>query len=167
MPTKKNPETTVNTTTTVNEIAEKTASKSKGKKETVEKKVKAAAAKADKTVETIADKAKETAEVIADKAEVTVEKTIEKVEKAVAKKPAAKKSSSVAKKTTVKKSVDVFVQYEGKELKADELVEKAKADYASAGNKKTDAKDVKIYVKPEENMVYYVINEKFEGSFEV
>ena len=45
--------------------------------------------------------------------------------------------------------------------------EKAKADYVAAGNKKINAKDVKVYVKPEESMAYYVINGDFTGNFEV
>ena len=71
------------------------------------------------------------------------------------------------KKTAVKKTADVFIQYDGKEIKTADLIERAKADFAAAGNKKTDAKDVKVYVKPEESMAYYVINGDFTGNFEV
>jgi predicted PilT family ATPase len=93
---------------------------------------------------------------------------ITEAEETSAKKTKSKKTTEtkpVAKKTTVKKSVEVFVQYSETEIKTDDLVEKAKEIFVAAGNKKTDAKDVKVYVKPEENMVYFVINQEFNGSF--
>ena len=84
--------------------------------------------------------------------------------KAAAKKPAAEKKTAAKKapaekKTAAKKSTaTVYVQYLGAELTTDDIIAKALAD---AGVK--SAKVVNVYVKPEENKVYYVIDGK-EGS---
>ena len=45
----------------------------------------------------------------------------------------------------------------------DTLVEAAKANFRQV-KKRTPITDLKLYVKPEERMVYYVVNEKFNGS---
>ena len=85
--------------------------------------------------------------------------------KTAAKKPAAKKTASkttaAAKKTaSAKKAVaNVYVQYLGAELTTEAIVAKAVADSGISSAKKID-----VYVKPEENKVYYVIDGK-EGSF--
>ncbi|MFR4394231.1 MAG: DUF6465 family protein [Ruminococcus callidus] len=51
------------------------------------------------------------------------------------------------------------------EWTTDVLTERAVVAWAAEhGQKKTAAKDIKLYVKPEENMVYYVIN-RDSGSF--
>ncbi len=99
-----------------------------------------------------------------------VEAPAEEVAKeTAAKKPAAKKTS--AKKSAEKKPVEkkastrktapktnLFIQYQGAEVSYADLVEKAKSD---AG---VDApKNINLYVKPEDNMVYYVIDEKVGG----
>lgn len=78
----------------------------------------------------------------------SVKKTAEK--KSAEKKPAEKKTST--RKTAPK--ANLFIQYQGAELSYADLIERAKAD---AG---IDApKSINLYVKPEDNMVYYVIND--------
>ena len=57
----------------------------------------------------------------------------------------------------------VIVQFQGAEVDLDTLVEAAKADFRQA-KKRTPITDLKLYVKPEERMAYYVINEKYSGS---
>lgn len=90
--------------------------------------------------------------------------------KTTAKKTAAKKKAETpvveekapAKKTTAKKttaSVNVFFQYQGTETA--ELVEQAKK---LSGVK--SPKSVKLYIKPEDGMVYYVVDD-ITGSFEL
>ncbi len=111
-------------------------------------------------------------------AEAVVEAPVEvSVEEAPAK-PATKKSTtrkSAAKKTTEKKvaekksaenkttrktapKANIFIQYQGTEVSQADLIEKAKAD---AGVE--SPKNINLYVKPEDNMVYYVIDEKVGG----
>jgi septal ring-binding cell division protein DamX len=80
--------------------------------------------------------------------------------KAEAKKPAAKKTAE--KKTASKKAAEkktapktnLFIQYQGVELSYADLIERVKADSGI-----DSPKSVNLYVKPEDNMVYYVVNE--------
>lgn len=78
--------------------------------------------------------------------------------KTEAKKPAAKRST--ARKTAAKKEVkaQVFVQYLGKEISADSLVEEAKKAFVAAGHKESEIETISVYVKPEENVAYYAVN---------
>ena len=74
--------------------------------------------------------------------------------------PAAEKKAAAPRKTAAKKpTASVYIQYLGAELTTEEIIAKAVADAGAASAKKVD-----VYVKPEENKVYYVIDGK-EGSF--
>lgn len=84
--------------------------------------------------------------------------------KTAEKKPTEKKTAE--KKTTTRKTtakaemqVNLFIQYQGSELSYADLIERAKAE---AGVK--SPKSVNLYVKPEENMVYFVVDDN-EGGF--
>ena len=57
----------------------------------------------------------------------------------------------------------VYVQFQEKESDAEALIEAAKADFRNI-RKRTRIFDMKLYVKPEENAAYYVINERFQGK---
>lgn len=87
-----------------------------------------------------------------------------------AKKTAAKKTTAktAEKKTTTKKATtakkvaeSVCVQFGGNEYDVAAIVEKAKAAYTGDAKK---MKDIKVYVKPEEGMAYYVVNGDETGS---
>lgn len=56
-----------------------------------------------------------------------------------------------------------IMQFQGSEVDLDTLAEAAKADFRQT-KKRTPVTDLKLYVKPEERMAYYVINEKYNGS---
>lgn len=58
---------------------------------------------------------------------------------------------------------EIVVQFQGSDVDMSTLVEAAKADFHKT-KKRTLVTDMKLYVKPEEHMAYYVINEKFTGS---
>lgn len=94
------------------------------------------------------------------------------------KKKTTVKKAATAKKTTTKKAADekkpaakktakadaqanIFIQYQGIELSYSDLVARVKAE---SGVK--SPKSVNIYVKPEENMVYYVVDGK-DGGFQL
>ena len=85
--------------------------------------------------------------------------------KTSAKKPAAKKAAApkkaAEKKTTAKAaaSENVYVEYLGAQITSQDLIKKAK----SASGVKSP-KVVNVYVKPEDNMVYYVVDNN-AGSF--
>ena len=83
--------------------------------------------------------------------------------KTVAKKAPAKKAP--AKTTTAKKEVvtETYIQYAGQETLTSEILAKVKAAYVAEGHKESAIKSVKLYVKPEDSAVYYVINEKAVG----
>lgn len=92
-----------------------------------------------------------------------------------AKKPAASKKAAAKKETApkvpakraAKKTESVILQYAGKEVKTADILNKVTEAFIAAGNKETDMKDVTVYVKPEENKAYYVINETVTGAVEL
>lgn len=101
----------------------------------------------------------------------TVE-TKEAEKKAPAKKPAAKKTAAkkpAAKKTTktVEKIEEVYVQFAGQELLTQEVLKRAKEAYVAEGHRESSIKSIRLYIKPEEHMAYYVINEKIAGGVPV
>ena len=79
--------------------------------------------------------------------------------KADAQKTAAAPKAPAAKKTAEEKRV--FIQFAGNQVLGADLVERAKADLGVKNPKKID-----IYVKPEDNKVYYVIDDK-AGDFDL
>lgn len=58
----------------------------------------------------------------------------------------------------------LFIQYNGREIEEKEIVTSIKQSWTDSGNKIRDIKTLDIYLKPEENAVYYVINETESGK---
>ena len=58
---------------------------------------------------------------------------------------------------------EIIVQYQGSDIVLETLVDAAKADFHTS-KKRTLITDMKLYVKPEDSMAYYVINGQFEGK---
>lgn len=110
------------------------------------------------------DEAKAVAEVAALKAKDDAEKLKEEVEdaEAVAKASAKQARKKIAEKVESDKSA-IFIQFRGIETTADELAERAKAAF-KAEHKRTAIEQIKVYVKPEDNAMYYVVNDKFMGK---
>ena len=129
-------------------------------KKTVEKAAKPA-------VETEAVKAEATKAAAKTTEKVAEAKTTETAKTAPAKKTTARKTP--AKRTTTKKAAvvteEVYLQYAGKEFSSADLTAKVKEIWKEMGKKAADLKDIKVYVKPEENAAYYVINNEETGSF--
>ena len=110
---------------------------------------------------------------VAPKTETKVETKVQataKTEDTTAKKTATKttEKKATAKKTTTTKAatakkIELFIQFSGFEFSYDELLEKVKADYTAQTGKKTIT-STKLYVKPEDMKVYYVVNDKFMGD---
>lgn len=103
-------------------------------------------------------------------------------EKAEVKKPEVKKPEAPAKKEAVKKAekkpvekketkkaefkAALHVQFAGKSYAEEDLMKMAKDVWKyDLKQKAGDLVSVELYVKPEENMVYYVMNKDFTGSF--
>jgi len=55
---------------------------------------------------------------------------------------------------------NVYFECAGASYNADEVVKKVKADWVALGKKVKDMADAKIYVKPEDNKIYYVVKEE-------
>ena len=127
---------------------------------------------------------KATAKATASQATETVAKTVEKAVKAAEKttKAVAEKAEEVkeavketakapAKRTTTRKTAvkeTVYLQYLGKEINKDDLVKQVKDIWTKElKNKVGDMKSVTLYLKPEENKAYYVINEEVTGSIDM
>ena len=86
------------------------------------------------------------------------------VKKSVAKKATTAKKTATAKKVAPK--TEVLLQYQYQEISYATIEKKVLAQYKKDKTGE-DAKTVKIYVKPEENTAYYVVNDKFRGSVEL
>ncbi len=147
----------------VKPVEKKVAKKAVAKKPVAEKAVaekKAPAKKAEKAEKVVVEKkapAKKAEKAVAEK-----KAPAKKAEKAVAEKKAPAKRA--AKKVDVK--ANVFVQFAGKSFSQDELVKIAQDVWQYDMNMKAeDFKSVEIYVKPEENTAYFVVNGEFPGSF--
>jgi len=59
---------------------------------------------------------------------------------------------------------NMVIQYQGRERDADNLMNLVRADALSKGVKEDEVEIVDLYVKPEENAVFYVINKQFDGK---
>lgn len=126
-----------------------------------------------KAAETAAALVKDAAEK-AEPAKTAPVKEAVKEDKAPAKKAAAPKKAA-AKTTTTKTaktvkeaaSQNVYIQFAGKEVKAEELVEQVKALWTAEGHRASSIKSLEVYVKPEDMAAYYVINGKENGKIEL
>lgn len=120
--------------------------------------------------ETVAKPVEKTVEA---KQETLVFDTVAPVEKKeTEKKTAAKKATGKkpAKKPAAKeveKIEEIYVQFSGQELFTKEVLERAKQAYIAEGHRESSIKSIRLYIKPEEHMAYYVINEKIAGGVPV
>lgn len=62
---------------------------------------------------------------------------------------------------------NVYVEFYGEQYDTKVLVEKAKEIWKELGYKVKDIETLNIYIKPEEHICYYLINESIEGKFEI
>lgn len=94
-------------------------------------------------------------------AEVKAETKTEapKAEEKKAEEPKKEAKKAPAKRAAAKDiKTSVVVQFAGKEVTEKELIAAVKKAYTKKGNKVGDIKTIEIYVKPEENAAYYVVN---------
>ena len=78
-------------------------------------------------------------------------------------KEAARKARAQEKAKAENLKPEFVVQYQGTDVELSALAEAAKADFRQA-KKRTLITEMKLYVKPEEHTVYYVINGDQTGS---
>lgn len=108
--------------------------------------------------ESVLDKAVKAVEKKAAKKATKKAETAEKEEElTTARKKSSEKESS---KKESKKTVEakVIFQFLGNEIEPKNLLEQAKADYLASGGKEKDIKAMELYIKPEDNAAYYVVN---------
>ena len=108
------------------------------------------------------------AEVKATDVKVVTKPAAEAVKKETVKKETAKETT--VKKTAAKKPAkkqEIYIQFGGREVLEQEVLDKVKKAWTDLGNKVGDMADVKIYIKPEEFKAYYVINGDVTGNVEM
>lgn len=96
------------------------------------------------------------------KSESTVTSEKAKGEKSSTK--AAVKKTTTKKTTTKKVEAEVIFQYAGKEILPKALIEEAKKNFKTNYGKESEIKDMKLYIKPEDNLAYYVVNGTISGK---
>lgn len=117
-----------------------------------------------KDVKTAAKAVKEEVKETAKTVEKTVEKAVKKAAPAAKKAATAtKKAATAAKKTITKPTEEVYLEFGGKSISVSEIVENVKKAF-KADNKKASVKKVQVYIKPETNEAYYVVNDIAEGK---
>lgn len=102
-------------------------------------------------------------EEIVEVVEETVEETVEKVAKA------AKKAAGTVKKAATKKDIktSIVLQYEEKEVDSKDMIAAVKKEWTKAKHKVGEIKTMELYLKPEDDAVYYVINGEFSGKIQL
>lgn len=93
----------------------------------------------------------------------TQKKAAKPAKKTAEKKTAEKKTAKETKET--KAAVEqMFIQYAGNEYATSMIYANIKDAWVAAGHKVANIKSLNVYVKPEENAAYYVINDKETGK---
>lgn len=103
-------------------------------------------------VNEVAEKAAETKTAV----KAAAKKTAEKV-------GTAKKTAAAKKAEKAPLIPEIKIQFAGNEADEDEIVNAIKNKYVSEGHRASAIKSLQIYLKPEENAAYYVINQKSMG----
>lgn len=62
---------------------------------------------------------------------------------------------------------NVYVQFAGKEILTADLVAQVTEKWVALGHRASSIKELNLYVKPEDNAAYYVINGKESGKIEL
>ena len=109
---------------------------------------------------------KETKTTVAEKAAVKADSQAEVKETKTAKtetKAAAPKAAKTTRTAAAKETVKVEFQFGGKNTTVDSIVDAIKEAYKAEGNKAA-IKTLDVYVQPENNVAYYVINGVEEGK---
>lgn len=102
------------------------------------------------------------------KSEVEIKEVVKEVEKEVVKEVEVIKEVEVVKEVEKKVVVPyICLQYLGGESDINEIVEKAKAVWQENNHSGEEFVSIDLYVKPEDNAAYYVINGTDTGKVEL
>ena len=101
-------------------------------------------------------------------AKTAVKKTTKTAAKTTTKKVAAKKTAvkTTAKKAVAKKEAktETFIQYNDEQTDMDAVLKRVEADLKA---QKVAAKDIKLYIKPQDGACYYVADGKVAGRVDL
>ncbi len=110
---------------------------------------------------------KATKSTVAEKTAVKAESQAEVKETKAAKsdtKPAAKTETKTTKTTKAsKETITTTIEFGGKNTKVESIIDSIKEAYKAEGNKAA-IKTLDVYIQPENNVAFYVINGKVEGK---
>ena len=85
-----------------------------------------------------------------------------------AKKPAAKKATTAKKAAAPEVKANIVLQYGDKNVTYDTIVTNAKNNFKfEMGGDVDSIKKLSVYVKPEENSAYYVVDDKVQGRIDL
>ncbi|MDD6667722.1 MAG: DUF6465 family protein [Lachnospiraceae bacterium] len=138
------------------EVADKAA---EVKKETAAK-----TAEVKKETETKAAEAKKETETKTKAAAQKAKATVAAAKKTVSKAADKAKTAAAAKKAEVKTTA--IVQFQGRDFTVEDIIARAKDAYKSE-NKNKALKDIRVYIKPEDNAAYYVANDTYAGKIDL
>lgn len=62
---------------------------------------------------------------------------------------------------------NVYVEFYGEQIKESALIDEAKKIWVESGKKAADLKKIELYIKPEDDRVYFVFNGDVTGSFAI
>lgn len=139
----------------VDSAVDNTKVKSESEK-TVEKKP--AAKKTTRTTKTAAKKTEENV-----KETPAIKTTTKKTPAKTTTKKTTTKTTEATKKV-VEPAIIVKIQYNGKEVDQQEMIERVKADWIAKGNDLKNMKTLATYIKPEEDSVYYAVNDELNSG---
>ena len=61
---------------------------------------------------------------------------------------------------------NIVVQYQNRDKKTDEILLQIKEDALCKGFSEADFAKIDVYIKPEDNKIFYVVNDKLNGSID-
>ena len=123
--------------------------------------VKAAEAKVAAKVEETKTAAKEATAKAATKVEEPKKTAAETAKK---RKPRTKTAKKAAKEEL---KPEVYIQYQGREGVVEDAIKKVTEQFVAEGHRASTIKSLQLYLKPEENAAYYVINQKIAGRVDL
>ena len=73
---------------------------------------------------------------------------------------------NILKKTATKKDnkVNAIVEHYGRQISEQDIIANVKRAWTNSGKNEKDIKSIELYIKPEENAVYYVVNGTETGA---
>ncbi|MCR5106137.1 MAG: DUF6465 family protein [Eubacterium sp.] len=62
---------------------------------------------------------------------------------------------------------NVYVEFYGEQLSQNDIVAQAKKIWTDGGNNEADLNKIELYIKPEDDKIYYVFNGDITGAFDI